>query len=175
MLDTTATITNLQTVVALDLGPVQGVTPDVDRLVERMGDAVVDVITLTIPDPRSGRDGTVTEHRVNFDADRLRNTEANGMAYRLGFVAHVSDPVRLAEQDRLRAAREVAAARTLAVADANLPAARKAVAEARRSARQGFGCIYVTISLPRPWGAANVYADGRVLAPSTGRPIVELA
>lgn len=174
MLDTTAT--NVQVLSAMDFGAAYGRTPDLDALVADLGDALLRTITHEVPHWRDGH--AVTEHLLVFDAGRLRNTEAHGMGYRRGFVVCIRQPgdvqVALDAADAAGALDE-AAAETLAQAAANLPAARKAVAEARRSARQGFGCIYVTISLPRPWGAANVYADGRVLAPSTGLPITELA
>ncbi|HMJ75152.1 MAG TPA: hypothetical protein VK507_04220 [Iamia sp.] len=163
MPDTTPT--NVQVLSAMDFGPGRsGVTPNLDVLVADLGGALLRVVTHQVADCRrdAGPDVTVAEHLLVFDAGRLRNTEAHGMGFRRGFVVC------------LRSTEDVAA--ELAAADEaarNLAGARRAVAETLRSARAGVGCLSITISLPRPWGAAKVFADGRVETPS-GRPIPEL-
>lgn len=55
-------------------------------LLARLGDALVEVETVD----HATRDGrTVPEHRIQFNAGHLRNTDAAGIAFHLGYVASV--------------------------------------------------------------------------------------
>jgi len=76
-----------ETLVAVDFGPSGGRVPDVDRLASGIGGAAVSFTTASQPHWRTGEPQIV--HRVVFDADRLRNTEAHGIGYRCGFVVHI--------------------------------------------------------------------------------------
>lgn len=79
------------TLVAVDCGPTQGVTPNFDHLVSRLGDAVIGIVTGTEPHWKTGAPQTV--HRIELDANRLRNTEAHGIGYRCAFLVHIDDNV----------------------------------------------------------------------------------
>lgn len=78
----------IETLVAADFGPgLSGVQPDLDTLVTRLGDAVIEVTSSTRPHWRTGEPQPV--HRVRFDTARLRNTDAHGIGFRTGFVVHI--------------------------------------------------------------------------------------
>lgn len=82
MAPTTTRPAHIEVLVAVDLDGVDRL----DDLLARLGDAVVEAETV---DYTTRRAGTVPEHRIQFDAGHLRNTEAAGIAFHLGYVASV--------------------------------------------------------------------------------------
>lgn len=79
---------NVRTLVALDFGADRsGNAPDLDRLRDRIGAALIDVATDEVPHWRTGE--PQTRHLVRFDADELRDTHAHGIGCAAGFVCHL--------------------------------------------------------------------------------------
>lgn len=153
----TTTARNIQVLSAMDFGPNGAVVPDLDALVSAMGDAVLRVVTHEVPHWKDA-DRKVVEHLVVFDAGILRNTEAHGMGYRRGFVVSVRQPADVQEALDADTARQ----RRAALVELNAADARRGLRSALAAAAHDKSIVYITISLPQPWGAARCYADGRV-------------
>ena|SRR5687767_2666102 len=85
--NTTTAPANIQILVAVDMDDAR----DLDDLLTALrnyGGEILDVETVVY---RRRRDGVeVPEHRIQFDAGMLRNTEAAGIAFRLGYVSSVT-------------------------------------------------------------------------------------
>jgi hypothetical protein len=77
----------IETLVCVDFGPRDGHAPDLDSLLAYMGEAVVAVHDGAQPHWRTSEPQRVV--RIAFDADKLRNTDAQGAAYRQAWVSHV--------------------------------------------------------------------------------------
>lgn len=155
----TAPARNVQVLSAMDFGPhpATGRAPEIDSLVEAMGDAVIRVVTHEIPHWKDA-DRTVVEHLVVFDAGVLRNTEAHGMGFHRGFIVCIKQPNEVQEALDADAARQ----RRAALVELNAADARRTLRDSLRRAARDFGVLYITVCLPQPWGAARCYADGRV-------------
>lgn len=81
---TTVPARNVQVLVAIDMDDARDLG-DLLAALRSYGGEILDVETV---DYTRRRDGvTVPEHRIQFDAGMLRNTEAAGIAFRLGYVS----------------------------------------------------------------------------------------
>ena len=86
--NTTTAPTNVQILVAIDMDDTGRIHDLLDALRTYAGhDVVLSVETVDYTTRRSG--DVVPEYRIQFDAGRLRNTEAAGIAFRMGYVSNV--------------------------------------------------------------------------------------
>lgn len=77
----------IETLVCIDYGPRGGYGPDLDGLIQDLGDAVKAVREGTTPHYRTRKPMRVV--RIAFDAAIVRNTDAHGFAHRRAWVSSV--------------------------------------------------------------------------------------
>jgi len=77
------TTMNAQTLVAMNWSG----AGDIRIVLHRLADTVIEHVETTTPHYKTGE--PIETHRVTFDANRIRNTNVHGIAYRAGFVSHI--------------------------------------------------------------------------------------